>query len=541
MHTRPQRNIRPRFGIKSISTTIRVGVIAHIAPRRLSAAHPPFPPKRRIIAHLGSRVRRLLLPGTDMAPDARQGHAPNGHRAMAPAVGICLTTLTTSFGITVLTPRDSLARPVFTTMLICVVLMGWTMLFALLLKELHDAIHGLGQALPVGATLGFAAMTGQRGPGGPGGPGEQGGPGGPSGPGKPGATSRAGDRQGRPARTFWSALSAPERDVLGSIATPRTFHPGDPIFHEGDPADHVVIIRAGYAKVCVHENGVERIIAERGPGQLVGERAALEVRERSATVIALDTVDALILPTPDFAGFIGAHPHVLRIVERQVYDRLTENAWTNENSRPNAGRGEAPPPAVRPDLFDWHSCTIVTTDIVAYGGLHRTESDRQYIEVESAAMTHRAFVAAGISWADCLVTDLGDGLRIVVPPTVPTTQVIKALTLLYDELRRYDRRVRPNVQIKLRTSLHVGPVSYDGVRLVGEALIMAARLLDARPLRRRMNETGALLGVMASTYVYESFIKRLGPEDYEPVRCKVKEARLVAWMRVAGPALPPCP
>jgi CRP-like cAMP-binding protein len=72
------------------------------------------------------------------------------------------------------------------------------------------------------------------------------------------------------------------------------------------------------------ENGIEGVLAERGPGQLVGERGALQVSVRSASVIALETVQALVVRTADFAAFISAHPAVLDAVERQLYDRLTE-------------------------------------------------------------------------------------------------------------------------------------------------------------------------------------------------------------------------
>jgi CRP-like cAMP-binding protein len=124
--------------------------------------------------------------------------------------------------------------------------------------------------------------------------------------------------------TFWDALSGPERDALLSVGRQRTFAGGSVLIQEGEQADHVIIILGGWTKICLHQDGRERIIAERGPGQLVGERAALQVSVRSASVIALDTVRALAMSTEDFADFIGAHPHILEIVEAQVYDRLTE-------------------------------------------------------------------------------------------------------------------------------------------------------------------------------------------------------------------------
>ena len=71
-------------------------------------------------------------------------------------------------------------------------------------------------------------------------------------------------------------------------------------------------------------------MAVRGPGQLIGERAALEVNPRSATVVALQTVVALVVSTADFAAFISTYPAVLKLVENQIFTRLRE-------SRPRSG------------------------------------------------------------------------------------------------------------------------------------------------------------------------------------------------------------
>ena len=90
--------------------------------------------------------------------------------------------------------------------------------------------------------------------------------------------------------SFWDALDPTEREALRSIADWRTFAAGAVLMQEGDRADHVIVILGGRTKICVNEHGHERVLAVRGVGQLVGERGALQVSVRSATVIALDMV-----------------------------------------------------------------------------------------------------------------------------------------------------------------------------------------------------------------------------------------------------------
>jgi CRP-like cAMP-binding protein len=125
--------------------------------------------------------------------------------------------------------------------------------------------------------------------------------------------------------TFWDSLAVVERQALIAVARERRFSAGAVLVRAGQQADHVILIQSGVTKVCVDRFGGERIVALRGPGELIGERAALRVSERSATVIALDNVQALVIDTADFRWFLGAHPRLLEVIEGQLYERLTED------------------------------------------------------------------------------------------------------------------------------------------------------------------------------------------------------------------------
>ena len=154
---------------------------------------------------------------------------------------------------------------------------------------------------------------------------------------------------------FWAALTEDEQEDLKSVASIRTFAAGGRIMREGDQADHVMVIIEGRARICVDENGWERVLAERGPGQLIGERGGLQVRVRSASVIALDAVRVLMAATEDFTAFVKAHPRVFDIVESQLYDRLTQAPAESGSAASPAplasgltARGPRPPGAPRP-------------------------------------------------------------------------------------------------------------------------------------------------------------------------------------------------
>jgi CRP-like cAMP-binding protein len=348
---------------------------------------------------------------------------------------------------------------------------------------------------------------------------------------------RDGEETSRPA--FWEVLDAGERHAFESAAEERIFAGGATLVAEGDKADHVILIRDGWTKICVNEQGHERVLAERGPGQLVGERAALQVNLRSASVIALETVHALVMRTEDFAGFVGAHPRVLDIIEGQVYDRLTTpmgDFRRRGDLAPVREERHGRPAATQ--RFSGENCTVVFTDVAGFGAHVRTDDDRRVVREVSTAIVREAFAAQGIAWESCHVEDRGDGLLIVVPAHIPTRTVLDGLPArLTAALKRHNRRSAPPVRIQLRLATCVGPVTTDAIGQSGEAIIRAARLLDAPVLKRGLAGTGADLGIIVSDFVYEGVIRHGDPDGFEAVKVKVKEARLDAWMWLSRP---PC-
>jgi|ERR1700730_2813912 CRP-like cAMP-binding protein len=122
---------------------------------------------------------------------------------------------------------------------------------------------------------------------------------------------------------FWTVLNPAERSAFESAARKQAFAPGTALMREGEHADAVMVILDGWAKVCLDEDGRERVITERGPGDLIGESGTVPGNVRSATMIALDTVQALVMRTEDYTALIADFPGVPDLVKKQTYDRRT--------------------------------------------------------------------------------------------------------------------------------------------------------------------------------------------------------------------------
>jgi CRP-like cAMP-binding protein len=345
---------------------------------------------------------------------------------------------------------------------------------------------------------------------------------------------------------FWDSINADQKRAFLAKAHERVFASGARLMQEGEHGDHVAVILSGLTEIRVCENGAERVVAERGPGQLIGERAALEVNPRSATVVALQTVIALVMRTADFAAFISTYPAVLKIVEEQIFTRLRESRADQRladdlaDGRATAARADRPhigATAPQLPLLTGQNCTVVRTDVVAFGAGGRNGEDHKIIRQETLAMTRQAL---GPAWDTCRWEDRGDGLLVVVSPDVPTAQVIERLvTVLPPRLKRHNRTYSDSSRIQLRVAVGVGPIEEDEAGVSGTSIIDVSRMLDAPAFKQAIADQGAILGIVVSPYVYETHVQpggsSLDPADYAEVPVRVKETRGSAWMQLIGP------
>jgi CRP-like cAMP-binding protein len=334
------------------------------------------------------------------------------------------------------------------------------------------------------------------------------------------------------AGSFWDCLSADQKRLFRAKAHNRVFAAGARLMREGDEAGNVAVILSGLTEIRVGEDGGERVIAERGPGQLIGERAALEVNVRSATVVALQTVVALVMRTADFAAFIGTYPAVLKIVEEQIYLRLRERPLTETGAAGKLVTGAAAPRLA----LTGQNCTVVRTDVVRFNADERDGVAQKIIRRETLAMTR---LALGPLWDSCRWEDRGDGLLVIVAPDIPTAQVLERLmTGLPPRLKRHNRTHSDFCRIQLRVAAEVGPIEEDEPGVCGPSINHVSRLVEAPAFKQAIDDQGALLGLIVSPYVYQAHVRPggsfLDPADFTEIPVRVKETDAIGWIRLTG-------
>jgi len=128
------------------------------------------------------------------------------------------------------------------------------------------------------------------------------------------------------AGTFASRLTGDERDALLGAGHARRHPRGARLFHEGESSDFLVLVVSGRAKIVTSsEDGAEALLSVRGPGDLVGEFAAIDGAPRLATAIALEPLEVVALTADEFAAFLARFPRAALELVRALVDRLRES------------------------------------------------------------------------------------------------------------------------------------------------------------------------------------------------------------------------
>jgi CRP-like cAMP-binding protein len=94
----------------------------------------------------------------------------------------------------------------------------------------------------------------------------------------------------------------------------RRYRRNETIFHQGDPGDSLYVIQAGAVKIVLPDPEGEEgaIIATLGSGDFFGELALLDGEEHSATAVALEPTEALVLRRDAFERLVDEDPNLRR-------------------------------------------------------------------------------------------------------------------------------------------------------------------------------------------------------------------------------------
>lgn len=110
---------------------------------------------------------------------------------------------------------------------------------------------------------------------------------------------------------------------LTHVATLRQIPRHTVVLHAGDRTDNIYFVLAGALKVQVSdEEGREVILSMLGPGELFGEMGVLDDHPRSATVLAVEQSEVVMIGKDDFKRCLVENPDVSLFIMRNLVKRL---------------------------------------------------------------------------------------------------------------------------------------------------------------------------------------------------------------------------
>jgi CRP-like cAMP-binding protein len=115
-----------------------------------------------------------------------------------------------------------------------------------------------------------------------------------------------------------AVLNKRAREQVLRTAREAHYAAGQTVVREGDPATLLYLIVSGHAGV--EEGG--RTVGRMGPGEFFGELALIEEHGRTATVVAEDDLDCLLISAWEFKASLEEHPQMAIPMLNAIIARL---------------------------------------------------------------------------------------------------------------------------------------------------------------------------------------------------------------------------
>jgi CRP-like cAMP-binding protein len=118
-------------------------------------------------------------------------------------------------------------------------------------------------------------------------------------------------------------LSEDDREYLLARGTRRRFRANAFVLMEGDPSDHVHVLVSGWVRVStIVEDGREVLFGLRGPGEVLGDLAAINGWARTASCRAIEPCTTVQLTGAQFLAVLRTRPEIAIATLKTVAVRL---------------------------------------------------------------------------------------------------------------------------------------------------------------------------------------------------------------------------
>ncbi|HET9139010.1 hypothetical protein [Actinophytocola sp.] len=166
----------------------------------------------------------------------------------------------------------------------------------------------------------------------------------------------------------------------------------------------------------------------------------------------------------------------------------------------------------------------------------RTAADHAEMHKGMYQVLSKAFAESAIPWRSCERHDRGDGVLILIPPSVPKIRLVDRLpNRLVAGLHRFNDLHSVKTAIQLRVALHAGDVRTTRHGADSPAINFAARIVDAAAAKSALRGSAGVVAYIASDSFYREVILQdpaAFPAAYRRIPVEVKNLKAEAWLRL---------
>lgn len=286
-------------------------------------------------------------------------------------------------------------------------------------------------------------------------------------------------------------MTQPQRTELKTGKRPvqqqiRSFKPGDTLFTEGSTGRELFIIHEG--KVGVYKDGPDgRVeLAQVDRGNIIGEMSLLDTLPRSATVVAIEPVKALVIGYTQFQTVMQTIPVWLQSIIKIVVSRLRDaNRRMDQPILRNRERGlialiKLLVPVHRQEINGVTALSVDTIHLEAFYicRLRKKETSQLIADFEQRSM----------------ITSLERGdVKFIGIPDIEVLQLFEEYLILKDQKQTFKELSIPKEAISVLSNIvyvaqKLGRETDDGTSLSKRALIDDLALESTTQLEKSLLE-----------------------------------------------------
>jgi CRP-like cAMP-binding protein len=125
------------------------------------------------------------------------------------------------------------------------------------------------------------------------------------------------------ASAVFAGLPVPEVEALAATAREQSCRAREYIFHEGDPALWLCLVKTGHVRIVRHSRAGKDVVLELlGPGEIFGGVAVIERRPYPAAAQTAEPSVVVKIPADVVVGLAERHPSVVREMALLIGRRL---------------------------------------------------------------------------------------------------------------------------------------------------------------------------------------------------------------------------